>query len=102
MTTYADSQGFKVVFVGFRGSGGAELTHGKLYCAARWIDIKEPVDYIYDTYCKSTDRKVYLYALSLGAIMSTNYLIRAGQETPLSGAIFYGTPFNIYDGQEYF
>mmetsp|Transcript_24084 Transcript_24084/g.16948 ORF Transcript_24084/g.16948 Transcript_24084/m.16948 type:complete len:99 (+) Transcript_24084:413-709(+) len=98
MTKYGDSQGFKIVFVGFRGAGGAELTHGKVYSANSWHDIKEPIDYIYKTYCESSDRKMYLYALSLGAIMCTNYLINVGKDVPLSGVILYGTCFDMYGG----
>jgi len=82
------------VFILFRGSGDVPVTKGKLYCAFSWRDIKEPVDYIFKTYAAPRNRRIYLYACSLGAAISSNYLCN-DPEAPISGAVFYGTPINL-------
>jgi len=78
--------------IGFRGTDGMKVTHGKTYSAASWRDIKEPVDYIKKTYCQ--DRRMHLYSCSLGALICCNYLAR-DEKAPFESAIFYGTPFNF-------
>jgi len=88
----AEKKGFKCVYVLFRGAGGLPLTTGKIYSLLSVGDIKEPTDYIHKTYCKDTGKNMYLYACSLGAAMSTHYLLENAETTPIKGAAFYGTP----------
>mmetsp|Transcript_26096 Transcript_26096/g.35616 ORF Transcript_26096/g.35616 Transcript_26096/m.35616 type:complete len:171 (+) Transcript_26096:465-977(+) len=98
MIPLANKKGFKVVMIGYRGTGGMKVTHGKTYASASWRDIKEPVDYIKKTYCQ--DRRMHLYACSLGATICCNYLAR-DEKAPFESAIFYGTPFNIVAGVDH-
>ena len=65
-----------------------------MYCLTSWRDVKEPVDFLYKKYCLKQGRRIYLYAVSLGGAISTNYLLYDDANTPLSGAVTYGTPMN--------
>ena len=44
--------GYQVVFVLFRGTGDMPIQSDKMYHLLSWKDIKEPSDYLYETYCK--------------------------------------------------
>jgi len=95
MIPLANKKGYKCVMIGYRGTGGIPVTHGKTYSSASWRDIKEPCDYLKKAY--GQDRRMHLYACSLGALVCTNYLCR-DDKAPFESAIFYGTPFNINVG----
>jgi len=74
MIYLAGKRGYKCVMIGYRGTGGMPITQGKTYSAACWKDIKEPSDYIKKTYGKN--RRMHLYACSLGGTICGNYLAR--------------------------
>ena len=68
-----------------------------------WRDIKEPIDYIYDKYCRAQKRRTYLYSCSLGATITSHYMIEdANNCPPFEGAAFYGTPINPLISIDYF
>ena len=48
----AREMGYQVVFVLFRGTGDMPIQSDKMYHMLSWKDIKEPSDYLYQTYCK--------------------------------------------------
>jgi predicted alpha/beta-fold hydrolase len=39
-------QKFDIVFVNWRGLGGAKLTTPKMFCAFSWEDVAEAIEYI--------------------------------------------------------
>ena len=88
---------FKCVFVQWRAQSGVPVTSNKLYSMASWRDVKEPVDYISQKY----KRPLYLFGTSLGAIVSTNYLIHDAQHTPIRAAAFLNGPMDLVAGSEF-
>ena len=44
--------GYQAVFLLFRATGNMPVQSSKMYCLVSWRDIKEPSDYLYETYCK--------------------------------------------------
>ena len=90
----ANEAGYQAVFVLFRGTGDMPVQSDKMYCMTSWRDIKEPVDYLHEKYCRKQGRRMYLYAVSLGAAISSNYLLNDDASTPFSGAVTYGCPMN--------
>jgi len=55
MIKAATQEGFKCVVINFRGSAGVPLTSGKIYWFNSWQDLKEPIDYLYQKYCCSSN-----------------------------------------------
>ena len=89
----ATAEGYKCVIVNFRGAAGVKMTSARIYSSAYWEDFKEPIDYIHKNYCSGNDefekRRIYGYAVSLGAAMVNLYLVNEGSNSKLSGAIIF-------------
>ena len=107
MIRAASRGGYKCVVVNFRGTSGMKLTSPMIYWQTTWRDIQEPIEYINDKYCGKVDaqytkRNIYAYAVSLGSGMLAKYLVESGENCPLSGALNYGTFFNVKDNVPYF
>ena len=73
------------------------ITSPKFYCMGSWTDIKEPIDYIN----KKLERPMYLFATSLGGIISAQYLINDQNKTSIKAATFFGTPLSTADNCEF-
>lgn len=82
------------------------LTSGQIYWLNMWTDIKEPIDYIYQTYCLREDglesRHLYAYGVSLGASMLLNYIQYEGDKCPLKGVCSFGAPYNLKENVSFF
>ncbi|CDW77448.1 embryogenesis-associated protein emb8-like [Stylonychia lemnae] len=97
--------GYKCVIINYRGTSGVKLTSSKIYWMNQWEDVKEPIDYISQKYCRGEEylkRSLYGYGASLGGQFLSSYLIHEGQNSVLDGAITYGQPFNLKDNVEFF
>ena len=90
---------FQCVFVWPRAHGGAPVTSDKLYHYCTWREVKDVVDQLH---AKHPHRRLYLYAVSLGACVATHYLINEREATPVKGAVFYAAPLNPSRNSKYF
>jgi predicted alpha/beta-fold hydrolase len=101
MMIKASAHGYKCVIVNFRGTSGVKLTSPKFYGACNWLDIKEPFDHIFDTYCAGTPlynkRNMYGYGCSLGGHFLNLYLLKEGSKVRMSGAMVYCTNFDCWE-----
>ena len=82
----ARRQGYKVATILSRGAAGLPFTTPKLNCGASWRDIEYAFDYFYEKYgldakTKEKRTRIYAYGVSLGALLLTLYLGRAGKKT---------------------
>jgi predicted alpha/beta-fold hydrolase len=78
---------FDIVMISYRGRSGAKLITPKLYNALSTDDIKEPMEYVYNKYCRNTGRKCYAIGVSMGAMILSNYLGTYRSNTMLGGAV---------------
>lgn len=102
----------KCVFVQWRGSSGVPITSNKTYSLHIWTDIKDTVDYIHKEYCckgpdrnpqnKASQRPIYIFGVSNGAICATHYLINEGEKSPVRAAAFYGSPIDVVSNEDFF
>ena len=49
----AQKHGFDVVVINYRGLAGAKLTTDRIYTANSYEDLLEPMEYVYDKYCRA-------------------------------------------------
>ena len=89
----AHKMGYQIVLVMFRASGGMPVQSDKAYCMVSWRDLKEPSDYIFEKYCRRQGRRMYLWGVSLGAVISTQYMIHDDENSPYSALVCYAAPF---------
>ena len=74
-----------------------------------WEDAKLATEYIYNNYCVDPKtglkkRRLYLYAISLGANILGLYLKRDGPATKkiIDAAVLYATPWGTRTGYKFF
>jgi len=88
----AESRGFEVVVINYRGLNGVELATPKLYNSMAYKDIQEPMKHIYDKYCKDFNRQVFGIGCSMGGNILGNMLGFEGQECYLTAACIVAAP----------
>ena len=63
---------FDVCVINYRGLAGAQLATPRVYCAMSTSDFIEPMQYVYQKYCKDQNRRCYAMGFSLGSMILTN------------------------------
>ena len=74
-----DIDGFDVININYRGLAGAKLNTPRIYSAASVDDIKEPLESIYQRFCKNSQQKSFVLGFSLGASILANSLAKLDQ-----------------------
>lgn len=69
---------FELFVINSRGCGNSSLSTPKLFCALWTEDIRELVKYFKKVY---PNRKIYLFGVSLGSIVLSNYLAQEGENS---------------------
>lgn len=90
--------GFDVININYRGLAGAKLTTPKMYCAASIDDIAEPLQSIYERFCKGHDQKSFVLGFSMGASILTNALGKLDSKNGhamFDGACIIQAPFRV-------
>ena len=72
--------------INYRGLAGCELSTPKLYCSYAYHDILEPMKYVYEKYCKNSDRKVFTIGCSMGANILANLIGHEGENCFIDAA----------------
>jgi len=82
--------------INYRGLAGAPLTTPRLYTANNWEDILEPMQHVYDKYCKGQNKKAYAIGLSMGANILGNMLGYQGENCFLEAACIVNSPMKMW------
>jgi len=65
---------FDVVVINWRGLSGMKLQTPTFYCGSSTCDLIEPMEYIYDKFCKPFNRKAFAVGCSMGGNVLVNSL----------------------------
>ena len=85
-------RGLQPVVVNYRGASEMPLTSPVIYSAGSANDIREPIFYIYKTYCENLRKEnnepisLFLIGSSLGANIMANYLGEEGKNCFIKAA----------------
>lgn len=79
-------RGYDTVVINYRGLAGAELTSPKFCCSSSFMDVLEPMRYVYDKYCRDSDRKVFAIGGSMGANILANLIGHEGKDCFIDAA----------------
>jgi len=90
MVLAAEGRGYSVVIINYRGLGGIDLTTPKVYCSFAYMDIQEPMTYVYQKHLMN--RKVYAVGTSMGANILANMMGFAGKDCFLDAACVIQAP----------
>jgi len=80
------NRGYDIAMISFRGMSGAKLVSPMIHNAMAINDIKEPMNYVHDKYCRPFNRQSYAIGCSMGAKMLSNLLGTEKENSVLSGA----------------
>jgi predicted alpha/beta-fold hydrolase len=86
MAEAATNKGYNVAVINFRGTGNTPLFTPRLYCADTSQDILEPMQYLFDKFCKDSGRLAFGVGMSLGASVLANMIGRAKDQCFLTAA----------------
>lgn len=86
MVDQAQSEGYDVVVINYRGLAGASLYTPKLYSANNIDDHLEAMTFIYEKYCKPYNRQTFAIGLSTGANKVAHFMAHVGSQTFVSAA----------------
>lgn len=89
---------FELYVVNSRGCGNVNLTTPKLFCALWTEDIRQIIKFFKERY---PNRKIYLFGVSLGSIVMSNYLAEEGENSNVSLAISLASIWDLR-GSSYF
>jgi predicted alpha/beta-fold hydrolase len=65
---------FEVVVINWRGLSGMKLQTPTFYCGSSTSDLLEPMEYVYEKYCKPYNRKAFAVGCSMGGNVLVNSL----------------------------
>jgi predicted alpha/beta-fold hydrolase len=85
---------FDIVFVNYRGLGGAKLLTPKLFCSNSWEDAAEAIEYISKNF---PERKLFAIGLSMGGNILANMLGYQESKTKISAAAIIMSPLKPVD-----
>jgi uncharacterized protein len=83
----ANKRGFDIAVISHRGMYGCKLSSPRLYHASSTIDLREPMNDIYQRFCKPYGRKLMAVGCSLGANRLACTLGEDGDECVLDAAV---------------
>lgn len=89
---------FDLYVMNSRGCGNTNLTTPKLFCALWTEDVRCLVNFFKEKY---PNRKIYLFGISLGSIVMSNYLSQEGENSNISLAIALASIWDLR-GSSYF
>lgn len=89
---------FDLYVLNSRGCGNVNLTTPKLFCALWTEDVREVIKFFKANY---PNRKIYLFGVSLGSIVMTNYLAQEGENSNVTLAIALAPIWDLR-GSSYF
>ena len=102
----AKKNGYKCGTIIMRGCSGLKLKSAKLTCAASHDDAYESIDFVHKKYNldkKGNKRqKMFIYGVSLGAMLLCRCLILYGKKVPVDGAVIYSAGWDTIEGLDYF
>ena len=87
-----DSKGYDVVVFNYRGLAGIDLYTPLLFCSNSYKDQLDPMRYIYEKYCKQTQRKCFAVGCSMGANILANILGYEGESSFITAACVVQAP----------
>lgn len=90
-----EEAGYDVVVINYRGLAGMKLTTPKLYYSYSTQDVRDPMQQVFNQYCRPVSRKVYAVGCSLGANILSNMLGLEGERCFLDGAIVVQAPIQL-------
>ena len=98
----AKKAGYRGVVINYRGGSKCPMTNGTLYCAGSVNDIRQPLEYIYDQYCRSGDQSerevpLFLIGNSMGANIVANYVGEEGPNCFLRAAVCVQSPMRMWE-----
>ena len=97
MNTAHQESGYDVVVINYRGLAGIELATSKVYCSYAYMDIVEPMEYVYNKYCLNPKKKAYAIGCSMGANILANLLGHLGQNCILDAACVVQAPIKKWE-----
>lgn len=89
---------FELYVINSRGCGNCKLSTPRLFCALWTQDIRETIQFFKSRY---PNRKIYLFGVSLGSIVMSNYLAQEGENSNVSLAIALASIWDLR-GSSYF
>ena len=103
----AMKHGYKCGVAMLRCASDIPITSFKVSCCVSHDDAREIIDYVHQNYVLNSDNKrketrLYAYGASLGAILLSQYLIHAKENSKLDGAGIYACPYDVKTGEEFF
>lgn len=70
----SEQHGYETVVINYRGLCGVELATPKLYYSMAVNDVIEPMNYIFEKYCKSQNRPTFAIGVSMGSNILGNLI----------------------------
>jgi predicted alpha/beta-fold hydrolase len=70
----AEQHGYEAVVINYRGLAGMELATPKLYNSMAVNDVSEPMDFIFEKYCRKQNRPTFATGVSMGANILANLI----------------------------
>ena len=92
------NEDFDLYVINSRGCGNVNISTPKLFCALWTQDIRETIRYFKERY---PHRKIYLFGISLGSIVMSNYLAQEGENSQVNLAIALNSIWDLR-GSSYF
>ncbi|XP_035660418.1 phospholipase ABHD3-like [Branchiostoma floridae] len=93
----ASKKGYRSVVYNHRGSNGVKLKNNKYYCAADTSDLQHVVTHIRKLY---PDAPLMAAGVSLGGMITFNYLAKFGKDCGLVAAMVMSMPWNTFKTTE--
>lgn len=102
----AEKEGYTCVVVNYRGSLPLTVRihqcvniykqSPRTYCANSYSDLKEPLEYVYETYCKEQNVPLFVVGFSMGANIVGNLLAHYGKKSPITAACCVQPPMKLW------
>ena len=100
----AKRQGYRPVVINYRGASDVALTSAKLYCAGSVDDLRQPLKYLHEKYCRlggggGGDRPTDLYLIgnSMGANITANFVGEEGSSCFLKAVCCVQPPMKMWE-----
>ena len=94
----SENPGFDLYVMNSRGCGNVKITTPRLFCALWTEDIRGVIKFFKSKY---PNRKIYLFGISLGSIVMSNYLAQEGENSNVTLAVALASIWDLR-GSSYF